>query len=220
MRQAAVQRALSLYFIMGTTNIAGGEKEAIAVLEAALAGGISCFQLREKGPGALSGSALQAFAVQCRSLCRSYGVPFIVNDDAELAMAADADGVHIGQNDGTAEDVRRRIGSGKWLGISAHSKEEARLAFAAGADYIGTGPIYPTATKKDAEPVKGTVLIEDIRSALPSFPIVGIGGVTAENCSAVIAAGADGVAVISAIASADYPAEAAKTFLAAMDIHI
>lgn len=219
MRQASVRRALSLYFIMGTPN-AGGGKEAIAVLEAALAGGISCFQLREKGSGALTGSALQKFAKQCRALCRAYGVPFIVNDDAELAIAVDADGVHIGQDDGAAEEVRRRIGSGKWLGVSAHSAEEARCAFAAGADYIGTGPVYPTATKKDAEPVKGTALIEDIRSALPSFPIVGIGGVTAENCSAVIAAGADGVAVISAIASADQPAEAVKKFLTAIDAQI
>lgn len=210
MRQADVRKAMGLYFIMGTPNV--HNQEPLAVLEAALRGGITCFQLREKGENALQGDALLGFAKKCQALCRLYRVPFIINDDVDLALALNADGVHVGQDDEQAALVRKRIGPDKWLGVSTHNAEEVKLAEEIGADYVGIGPIYPTATKLDASAVVGPVLIEKIRIAFPDMPIVGIGGLALANSGLALQAGADGVAVISAIASAENPMNAAKAF--------
>lgn len=196
-----IKERLALYFIMGSTNT--GMQDPIHVLECALRGGITCFQLREKGMGAKSGEELLEFARRCQMLCKEYGVPFIVNDDVELALKLDADGVHVGQDDELAAIVRKRIGTGKVLGVSAHTMDEVLTAIEAGADYIGMGPVYPTTSKLDAKPVAGTQFIQTIRSAFPDLPIVGIGGITVQNFAPVFAAGANGVSVISAIASAE-----------------
>lgn len=218
MRKADVRKAMGLYFIMGTSNISAApnssllhSREPLAVLEAALRGGITCFQLREKGENALQGDALIGFAKKCQALCRLYRVPFIINDDVDLALALNADGVHVGQDDEQAALVRKRIGPDKWLGVSTHNAEEVKLAEDIGADYVGVGPIYPTATKLDASAVVGPGLIEEIRSAFPDMPLVGIGGISMDNFAPTLHAGADGVAVISAIASAENPLEAAKS---------
>lgn len=213
MRNAEVRKALSLYFVMGTPNTAtNGEQETLDILEAALRGGITCFQLREKGEYALKGEALVSFAKKCQALCRQYHIPFIINDDVDLALAINADGVHVGQDDEQAGIVRTRIGSSKWLGVSTHNAEEVQLAQTIGADYVGIGPIYPTATKLDASAVVGPALIKEIHTAFPDMPIVGIGGISLANFGPALHAGADGIAVISSIASAENPSAATQTF--------
>lgn len=190
----------AVYFIMGTDNT--GKRQPLEVLKEALQGGIDYFQLREKGPSALTGSALIEFAVACQQLCREYDVPFIVNDDVELAWEIGADGVHIGQEDQSALHVRRIIGLDKILGVSVHSLEEAAIAMENGADYVGMGPVFETCTKTDAKKPAGVNGIEMVKNKFPNFPVVGIGGITPLNAELVWAAGADGIAVISAIADA------------------
>lgn len=202
-----LRTALRLYLVMGSVNC---RQSPLQVLEAAIAGGITCFQYREKGHNALSGQARHMLGKQLRTCCRKYSIPFIVNDDVQLALALEADGLHIGQEDGSPQAVRAQIGHQMWLGVSAHNLAEAQAAAEAGADYIGVGPIYPTASKDDAQPVVGPARIRELRAALPHMPIVGIGGIGPESAGAVIAAGADGVALISAISLADSPAAAAQ----------
>lgn len=205
----SVRQSLKVYFIMGSTNCHG---DPIEVLSEALDGGITLFQFREKGQGALTGEANFKLAQKLQQLCHEHNIPFIVNDDIELAIALNADGVHIGQEDGPVKEIRERLGPHKIVGVSAHSVEEAEQAIQDGADYLGLGPIFPTRTKEDAKEVQGTRLIEDIRKHVINFPLVGIGGITLDNSAAVIAAGADGVAVISAIANAASPGYTAARF--------
>lgn len=191
---------------MGSTN-AG---KPLSVLEEALKGGITCFQLREKGERALRGLEKKAFAKSCQRLCSKFGVPFIVNDDVDLALEINADGVHIGQDDAEARFVRKRIGSEKIMGVSVHTIEETEAAMSAGADYVGMGPVYPTMSKDDAKPVAGTAMIEAVAKMYSDLPIVGIGGITAMNAEPVFRAGANGISVISAIASSTNPEMAAR----------
>lgn len=165
-------------------------------------------QFREKGSKAARLAAKEDLARRIQAICRRHGVPFIVNDDVELALALNADGVHIGQDDEPAAQVRERIGD-KILGVSVHSTAEARLAEELGADYLGVGPIYPTASKEDAQQPQGTEIIQRL-TKLTSMPIVAIGGITADRAPHVIQAGADGVAVISAITHAENIYQAAK----------
>ena len=193
---------------MGTANVGG--KDPLKVLEGALKGGISTFQLREKGPAALEGAELREFATQCRTLCNQYNVPFIINDDVELALEIGADGVHIGQDDGVVSDVRAKIGQGKLLGVSTHTVTEALAAVDAGANYIGVGPLYKTNSKADAGSIVGNELISAIRTELPGIPLVGIGGISERKIISVIKAGATGVAVISAITAEDDAEEATR----------
>ncbi|KYD32538.1 MULTISPECIES: thiamine phosphate synthase [Bacillaceae] len=201
-----MRERLKVYFIMGSTNC---KKQPLEVLTEAIDGGITLFQFREKGSGALVGEQKYEFAKQLQAICQKRGIPFIVNDDVELALAIDADGVHIGQDDEDARIVREKIGD-KILGVSAHNLKEAQAAVAAGADYIGVGPIYPTKSKADAKQAQGPGIIRLLRNNGIAIPIVGIGGITAENAGEVMSAGADGVSVISAIASATSPFMAAK----------
>ena len=191
---------LKLYFIMGSQDMGGDLQAALNVLEQALKDGITLFQWREKGAGSLVGQAAEyeQFARDCLALCRQYGVPFLVNDDIALALKLDAEGVHIGQDDGDVAATRARIAH-KILGVSAHSVEEVHSAEAAGADYVGLGPIYSTVSKADANTPTGLVWLEEARAAFPNLPIVAIGGINLARAPAVFAAGADGIAVISAI---------------------
>ncbi|MCY7777109.1 thiamine phosphate synthase [Bacillus haynesii] len=202
----AMKDLLSVYFIMGSNNTAG---EPLTVIEQALKGGATLFQFREKGEGALKAGDQKAFAQQVQALCKQFNVPFIINDDVELVLEIDADGVHIGQDDDKAADVRARIGD-KILGVSAHTLEEVLKAEKDGADYIGAGPVYPTETKRDTKAVQGVSLIQEIHRQGIGIPVVGIGGITVENCTPVIEAGADGISVISAISKAADPKQAAK----------
>lgn len=195
---STMRESLRMYLVMGSVNCLSDPEQ---VFIEALAGGVSMFQFREKGEGALCGEQRLALARKLQACCRQAGVPFIVNDDVELALALDADGVHIGQDDESADSVRERIGN-RILGVSAHSVEEARLAILQGADYLGVGPIYPTQSKDDAKEVQGPGIVRKLRSAGIELPIVGIGGITEARVEEVIRAGADGVAVISAITHA------------------
>ncbi|MBS4175128.1 thiamine phosphate synthase [Bacillus sp. FJAT-49736] len=198
MNENKLRDLLKLYFIMGTENCS---KSPSSVLEEAIEGGITLFQFREKGKNALIGEEKIALAKELQIICKERNIPFIVNDDIELAISLDADGVHIGQEDEPVEKVRDRIGD-KIFGVSVHTIEEANAAIAAGADYFGVGPIFPTKTKEDAKPVQGTEHIKKFREQGFTIPLVGIGGINAENTRAVIAAGADGVSVITAISNA------------------
>jgi len=204
---------LKLYFIMGSVNC---RKSPAEVLTEAIAGGITMFQFREKGAGSLSAQDTLALGKQLQLICRSHGVPFIVNDDIALALALDADGVHVGQDDEPVQQIRQQLGQHKIVGVSAHTLAEARLAVSGGADYLGIGPVYPTVSKEDAKPASGTVLIEEIRRHGLTVPLVGIGGITAENSAPVITAGADGISVISAIAGAGNIPQAARDFIQAI----
>lgn len=186
---------LSVYFIMGTVNC---KRDPLQILKEALEAGITCFQLREKGEEALTGAAYREFAKACQKLCQTYQVPFIINDDVELAIQLDADGIHVGQDDLALSAFRKRA-SGKIIGVSVHNVSEMEQAIANGADYVGIGPLYPTQSKKDAKPPAGLDFLRTIRKQFGAFPIVGIGGITEENTARVRAAGADGVSVISTI---------------------
>ncbi|KKK38543.1 thiamine-phosphate pyrophosphorylase [Mesobacillus campisalis] len=189
---------LKVYFIMGSANC---RKDPAEVLTDAISGGITMFQYREKGEGALQGNEKWQLARRLRSICHEHAIPFIVNDDIELALEVDADGVHIGQEDENAELVRKKIGN-KILGVSVHDLKEAEDAIRSGADYFGVGPIFATTTKSDAKPARGGAFIRELRDAKYVNPIVGIGGIVPGNAATVMEAGADGVSVITALTHA------------------
>ncbi|WP_225442919.1 thiamine phosphate synthase [Paenibacillus lycopersici] len=199
---------MRVYLIMGSTNVPAGMDPA-ELLREAIAGGVTCFQFREKGGGALAGEAKLALAKRLQAVCREHGIPFIVNDDISLAVTVKADGIHVGQDDDPAAAIRARIGPGAIVGVSAHTPGEARQALADGADYLGIGPIYPTGSKPDAKAPQGTRLLEELRAAGIGAPLVAIGGIAPDNAAPIMAAGADGVSVISAITLAPSAREAA-----------
>lgn len=201
--------ALRLYFIMGSNNVLPNV-DPLTVLEQALQGGVTIFQLREKGTHALQGDAYIQFAKDCQALCKSYNVPFIINDDVALAVAIHADGVHVGQDDAALHIVRKKIGHDKIVGISVHSIEEAERAIEGGADYVGIGPVFPTQSKADAKPPCGPAFLHEMASRFPHLPFVGIGGITEDNRLQVLEAGADGIAVISAISLQENPKQATQ----------
>ncbi|GIP18501.1 thiamine-phosphate synthase [Paenibacillus montaniterrae] len=186
---------LAVYFVMGSINCKGMQTP-LQVLEDALQAGITIFQLREKGKGALQGAELEQFARQCQSLCRQYSVPFIVNDDIDLALKLGADGVHVGQEDEALLEVKQKLPHAI-IGVSVHTEQEMQQAVAGGANYVGIGPIYATSSKEDARPAAGVGFLQSMRQQYGNFPIVAIGGITGENAAIVKQAGADGVAVIS-----------------------
>ena len=171
----------------------GGRTLATDV-EYAIRGGATFLQLREKD---MPYEAFCREADEIGALCRAYRVPFVINDNVEVALASGADGVHVGQHDRTASDVRRLIGPDKILGVSAQTVEQARLAEAQGADYLGVGSVFPTSTKLDADAVSYETLCEICRAV--SIPVVAIGGITRENLPQLTGSGIDGIAVISAI---------------------
>jgi thiamine-phosphate pyrophosphorylase len=203
-----LREKLKLYFVMGSNNC---KKDPCEVLREAIAGGITIFQFREKGPDSVTGEKKYQLAKDLLEICREHGIPFIVNDDVELALALNADGVHIGQEDENAKAVRKKIGD-KILGVSAHNVEEANEAVGI-ADYIGVGPMYPTKTKLDTREVQGPSIIQEIRKAGILLPIVGIGGIKEGCAKQVIDAGANGIAVISAISQAPSPKKAAQNLI-------
>ncbi|WP_339190707.1 thiamine phosphate synthase [Paenibacillus sp. FSL P2-0121] len=201
---------LKVYFIMGSVNC---RKAPVKVLQEAVVGGITMFQFREKGTGSLSDKARLNLGRRLQKICHTNGVPFIVNDDIDLAIALDADGIHVGQEDTPALAIRQLLGENKIIGVSAHSFAEAQQAIADGADYLGVGPIYPTSSKEDAKAVQGTAMIEELRNKGITIPLVGIGGITLQNVASVLTAGADGISVISAIAGAEDITTTARGFV-------
>ncbi len=180
----------------------GGQPLARQV-EAALQNGATCLQLREK---ALDPAAFREEARQMALLCGRYGVPLIINDNVEVALACGAAGVHLGQQDMPIAQARRMAGPDLILGASAHTVQEALEAQAAGADYLGVGAVFSTSTKADASPLPLTTLREIC--AAVSIPVVAIGGITETNLLQLTGCGAAGVAVVSAIFGAPDPGAA------------
>ncbi len=177
-------------------------------VEGALKGGATCVQLREKD---MDFDKFLREAVEIGALCRSYGVPFIVNDNVEIAVRANADGVHVGQDDMSASEVRARVGDGMIIGVSVHDADEARKAAADGADYLGAGAVFSTATKTDASCITNDAL-KDICSAV-DIPVVAIGGISKKNIAQLAGSGVAGVAVVSAIFATEDTQKAAAELL-------
>ena len=180
-----------------------GEMTLYEQVEAALQNGATCVQLREKD---LPEADFLAEAMEMAALCKGYGVPFIVNDNVDIAIACHADGVHVGQEDMAAADVRRRVGEDMIIGVSAHSVEEALAAVRNGADYLGLGAAFPSSTKSEA----GVMSRETLKAicAAVDVPTVAIGGIKRDNLMALAGSGVDGVAVVSAIFAAPDPGAA------------
>ncbi len=162
--------------------------------EEALKGGVTCLQFREKN---LKGAELAEQAGQIQKLCARYRVPFIVNDNAQLAYAIDADGVHLGQEDMSVPEARKLLGQHKIIGVSARTVDQALLAFEQGADYLGAGAVFATGTKKDTVPLS-ILQLKEICSAV-SIPCVAIGGISKNNIRQLSGSGISGIAAISAI---------------------
>lgn len=174
-----------------------GRQTLYEQVECALRGGATCIQLREKTQ---NDSDFLEEALKLRGLCKDYGIPFIVNDNVEVALKCHADGVHVGQEDMNATAVRQLIGDSMILGVSCHTLEEAKKAEQAGADYLGVGAVFTTSTKQDTISVSYDTLRE-IREGV-SIPIVAIGGISQDNILELSGSGVDGVALVSAIFSA------------------
>lgn len=180
----------------------GGQTLAEQV-EQALMGGATCVQLREK---AMSPAEILREARTLKVLCARYGVPLIINDSAELALEVGADGVHVGQEDMDAQNVRRLIGPGMILGVTAKTVEQAQRAQQASADYLGSGAVFGSTTKKNARPMSRETLQAICQSV--SIPVVAIGGISRENIASLSGTGIRGAAVVSGIfAAADIEAE-------------
>lgn len=172
-------------------------------VELALKNGATCVQLREKE---LDEDAFLAEATALAKLCKEYSVPFIVNDNVEIAIKSGADGIHVGQEDMLAADVRARVGDGMIVGVSAHTVAEALEAVKNGADYLGLGAVFSTSTKSDVDLMPFETL-RAICSAV-DVPTVAIGGISGENILRLSGSGVDGVAVVSAIFGAEAPGAA------------
>ena len=175
-----------------------GKQTLLEQIEAALAGGVTCVQLREKH---LDHDALVREALQVKALCHRYGVPFIVNDNVDVALESGADGVHVGIEDAPVADIRRRVGRNFIIGATAKTVEQARAAEAAGADYLGVGAVFPSPTKTNAIRITAGQLREICASV--SIPAVAIGGITLDNAPTLAGCGAAGIAVVSAIFGAE-----------------
>ena len=191
---------LKLYFICGTTTCLG--KDLYTVVEDALKGGITLFQFREKGKGALEGKEKLELAIKLKNLCKKYNVPFIVNDDIELALEIDTDGVHVGQDDLGADEIRKLMPN-KIIGLSIGNEEELKQSKVEYVDYVGVGPVYVTQSKDDAGGAIGYEGLELMRRFLPQMPLVAIGGIQTQHIKDVMKTNVDGVSIISAISYSD-----------------
>lgn len=185
-----------------------GKQSLYDQVEAALKNGVTCIQLREKD---LDADTFLTEAVALAGLCKQYHVPFIINDNVDVAIQCGADGIHVGQEDMFASDVRMRVGEDMIIGVSAHTVEEALEAVKNGADYLGLGAVYSTSTKTDVDQMSYKTL-RDICEAV-RVPTVAIGGISKENILQLSGSGVDGVALVSAIFAADDPGAAVAELL-------
>jgi thiamine-phosphate pyrophosphorylase len=192
-----------LYVILDREAAGGRELEPL--LDAVLAGGCRLVQLREKH---MPMAQLYPVAARLAARCRQAGALFVVNDRVDLALAVGAGGVHLGQDDLPAAAARRLVPANMALGVSTHDSGQARRALADGADYVAVGSIFPTGTKAGFRLV-GPELVRKLRPEI-AVPLVGIGGINADNAGEVVAAGADAVAVISAVCGAPDPEAATR----------
>jgi thiamine-phosphate pyrophosphorylase len=204
MTRQELARRLRLYVL--TDERAARGRPIVELVAAALEGGATAIQLREK---ALDTLAQVKLGRELRRVTRAAGALLIVNDRVDVAVAVEADGVHLGQDDLPPQVARRILGADAIIGGSAGNPAELAVCLAGGVDYLGAGPMYPTGSKADAGPAIGPAGLARIRQAT-DLPIVGVGGIDAANTGPVIAAGADGVAVISAILGAEDVREAAR----------
>ena len=175
-----------------------GDMTLYQQVECALKGGVTCVQLREKE---LSDEDFLAEAIEISALCKKYGVPFFINDNVEIAVKCKADGIHVGQEDMAATKVRELVGTDMMIGVSVHTVSEALEAVAAGADCLGVGAMFSTSTKADADVLPMDTL-RDICAAV-DVPVVAIGGIGKSNIDQLKGTGVDGVALVSAIFSAE-----------------
>jgi len=193
----------SLYLV--TDRGLARNRSMLEIVRAAVQGGVTCVQLREKECSTLD-FIEQAFTI--KDFLKSRGVPLIINDRVDVALAIEADGVHLGQTDMPLEIAKKIVGDSMIIGISAESLADALEAEKGGADYLGVSPIYATPTKTDTAPPLGLEGLRAIRAAV-NIPLVAIGGINRDNSAAVIQNGGDGLAVVSAIVTADDPVTAA-----------
>jgi len=198
-----------------TDDDRSGDRSTVDIVEVAIAGGVDVVQLREKGKSARDRYDL---GLRLRTVTREAGVPLIVNDRVDLARAVEADGVHLGDGDLPVAVARECLGDDAIVGRSVSTVEAAREAAAAGADYLGVGAVYRT-TSKETDPDESRIGLDRVRAIATAVetPFVGIGGIAPENAGDVVAAGADGVAVISAITGADDPEAATRSLSEAVE---
>jgi thiamine-phosphate pyrophosphorylase len=201
---------LSLYLV--TDPVMTARRGLVETVRAAVAGGATAVQLRDKEAGPAD---LLAAAAALLALLRPLRIPLIVNDDVEVAAASGADGVHVGQSDVAATVARARLGPAAVVGLSVTGAAEVHTVDPAVVDYVGLGPIFPTGTKLDSSAALGDEEFAAVRRRIP-LPVVAIGGVTVENVGRAIRAGADGVSVVSAICAADEPEAAARALARAI----
>ncbi len=196
---------LSLYLV---TNNSQDEEKFLKIIEDGIKGGVSVVQLREKTAGTLD---FYNLALSVKEITQKYNVPLIINDRIDIALAINAEGVHVGQSDMPAKVTRAMIGEDKILGVSAATLKEAKKAQKDGADYLGVGAVYPTNTKDDASYVSKKELKEIVESV--DIPVVAIGGITQENVCKLKDCGICGISVVSAIMNAQNPKLASESLL-------
>ena len=196
---------LSLYLV---TDKSDDVEKFLNTIEEAIKGGVTVVQIREKTAETLD---FYNLALKVKEITTKYNVPLIINDRVDVALAIDAEGVHVGQSDMPCDVTRKLIGEDKILGVSAATIDEAIKAEKDGADYIGTGAVFPTATKDDAP----SITKQDLKDVVDSIniPVVAIGGITLENASQLKDTGIAGLSVVSAIMSAENPKKASQTLL-------
>lgn len=204
-KQEELRRQLLLYAVTDRRWLLPGE-QLTAVTEALIRSGVTCVQLREKQ---MKDDALLSEARAMLAVCRRHGVPLIINDRPDIAKKAGADGVHVGQSDGTVEEARKLLGASAVIGATAHNVSEALAAEKAGADYLGCGAVFGTTTKQDTT----SLPIEELRHicAAVHIPVVAIGGINAQNLEQLAGTGIAGAAVIHALYGAVFRDEAAET---------
>jgi thiamine-phosphate pyrophosphorylase len=202
-----------LLLYLCTDRVLSMGRPILQAVEDALEGGVTMVQLREKDASARE---FYEIALKVRALTKSRRIPLVINDRLDIALATGADGLHIGQSDLPLPDARRLAGKALFIGVSVSSPEEAARAEAEGADYLGAGAVYPTGSKADAGDAIGLERFRLICSAV-KIPVVGIGGVNAENAEALMRAGAAGISVISALLSQSDIREAARCLRAVLD---
>ena len=196
---------LSLYLV---TDKSDNVEKFLKTIEEAIEGGVSVVQIREKTADTQD---FYNLALKVKEITTRYNVPLIINDRVDVALAIDADGVHVGQSDMPCDVTRKLVGDDKIVGVSAATIEEAQKAERDGADYIGTGAVFPTSTKDDAPSITKKELKEVVDSI--DIPVVAIGGITLDNASELTDTGIAGLSVVSAIMSSDNPKESSKKLL-------
>lgn len=196
---------LSLYLV---TDKSDDVEKFLKTIEESIQGGVSVVQIREKTADTLD---FYNLALKVKEITTRYNVPLIINDRVDVALAIDADGVHVGQSDMPCDVTRKLVGDDKIVGVSAATIEEAQKAERDGADYIGTGAVFPTSTKDDAPSITKKELKEVVDSI--DIPVVAIGGITLDNASELTDTGIAGLSVVSAIMSSDNPKESSKKLL-------